>query len=459
MANIKRINVSNLLLDISNPRFPNEVETQREAISTMLKLPRMSTQIMKLAKDIAENGLDPSENLIVYESEEEPGFYVAAEGNRRLTVLKLLANPEIAPDEKFVKQFRRLKKISKEAITFVDCHVDEDNTYERWVELKHTGQNDGISRVGWTTLEQEKYSAKHGKLSQQLQIFKFLESQKTGFEDIVKRKSDLRLTNIERVFGDSNVKKVLGLQLFNGYLYCEQPYQHFKNAVKVILETMLEKDSDGKILFTVNRIRSSLDRKSFIEELGIVASTTTLEKPWKVIDVTSASDLDITNQHSEQTDSAAHRDDEDQKHAANDSTGEGNSQRSDEEQSDDFKPKPKPTPKPDRDSLIPANVRLNFEGNKKCSRIFRELKSYLTFNDTINSVSIMLRVFIELSVASYIEKNGLRFKDQSRTPGLHDQIVMCAEHLRDISKKLTQKQVSAILAYSKSTTSAKGTLH
>lgn len=462
MANIKSININNLLLDVGNPRFPNEVDTQREAIATMLKLPRMSGQIMKLAKDIAENGLDPSENMIVYESEEEPGFYIVAEGNRRLTVLKLLANPEIAPDEKFVSQFKKLKKISNFSIASVDCHVDEDNTYERWVELKHTGQNEGISRVGWTTLEQENYIAKHGKLSQQLQVFKFIEQQKAGYEDIIKRKTDLKLTNISRLIGDSKVKKILGLKLIDSYLYCEQPYQYFKNSLKSILDEMLEKDAEGKPMFTVNRIRSSDDRVAFIHELGITSSGIVIDKPWKVVDANSYTEVSGEQDHesSSGTDSGS----AETKNGTQSGSGSSGDAKEGEQGDDNSsgqnsgKTKSKPIAKPDRDSLVPASVKFNFHGNKKCSRIFVELKSHLTYANTINSVSIMLRVFIELSVASYISKNKLKFKDPQRTPGLHDQIVMCAEHLRDISKKLTQTQVSAVLAYSKSTTGAKGTL-
>ncbi|WP_173497589.1 hypothetical protein [Shewanella sp. ISTPL2] len=470
MANIKKININNLLLDIGNPRFPNEVETQREAISTMLNLPRMSVQIMKLAKDIAENGLDPSENLIVYESEDEPGFYVVAEGNRRLTVLKLLANPEIAPDDKFVSQFKKLKQISKKTIVSVDCHVDEDSTYERWVELKHTGQNEGVSRVGWTTLEQENYTAKHGKQSQQLQIFKFIEAQQDGFEDIIKRKTDLKLTNIARIFGDSKVKKAFALKLIDGYLYCEQPFSHFRSCLKIVLDAMLEKDPDGKGMFTVNRIRSSDDRIAFVHELGIAPSSTILEKPWKVIDSTMYSDSIVFSSGDDKTkiESTSGNDDGSSNDVTNHvrgqdnvektTNGEGNDEASGNP-SDKPSNKSKPIAKHDRDSLIPANVKLEFHGNKKCSRVFVELKSHLTYKHTINSVSIMLRVFIELSVASYIDRKGLKFKDATRTPGLHDKVIMCCESLRDDGHALSQKQVSAILAYSKSTTNAKGTLH
>ncbi|WP_242437552.1 hypothetical protein [Proteus mirabilis] len=103
----KTIKVNKLLLDTNNSRFPDLADNQRDAISKMLE--NQGDKISNLAKDIAIRGLDPSENILVHESEEEPGFYIVDEGNRRVTALKLLLSPELAPNEKIKKPLKKYK--------------------------------------------------------------------------------------------------------------------------------------------------------------------------------------------------------------------------------------------------------------------------------------------------------------------------------------------------------------
>lgn len=81
MNQIKSMNINKLLLDVDNPRFPTSAENQRDAIAKMLEL--QYERIYRLAKDIVAKGLDPSENILVYPSEEEDGFFIVAEGNRQ----------------------------------------------------------------------------------------------------------------------------------------------------------------------------------------------------------------------------------------------------------------------------------------------------------------------------------------------------------------------------------------
>lgn len=103
----KTINISNLLLDLDNPRFPRIVESQREALNLMIEI--QSDKIELLASDIAKFGLDPSERLIVYKNElsEDPKSYTVAEGNRRLTALKLLQEPDLSENERTKSRIKK----------------------------------------------------------------------------------------------------------------------------------------------------------------------------------------------------------------------------------------------------------------------------------------------------------------------------------------------------------------
>jgi hypothetical protein len=88
----KKIPVPSLQLDPSNPRIPERQTppTQAELIAELVA----NDGVYELAKDITEVGYLPDSSLIaVYEN----GKHVVVEGNRRLTALKLLVSPTLAP--------------------------------------------------------------------------------------------------------------------------------------------------------------------------------------------------------------------------------------------------------------------------------------------------------------------------------------------------------------------------
>ena len=89
----KVIPVSQLLLDVQNPRLPDIQTNQREAIRTMVA--GLGDKIIALAKHMQENGPNPASLLIVIPSGDETGRYIVLDGNRRLTALKILEMPAL----------------------------------------------------------------------------------------------------------------------------------------------------------------------------------------------------------------------------------------------------------------------------------------------------------------------------------------------------------------------------
>lgn len=466
MNQIKSMNINKLLLDVDNPRFPTSAENQRDAIAKMLEL--QYDRIYRLAKDIVAKGLDPSENILVYPSEEEDGFFVVAEGNRRVTALKLLLSPKLAPSEKARKAFEKLKITQPNDIKIINnCVLFDDDDYEHWVNLKHTGQNGGVGRVEWTAPEKARHMARMGKQSLGNQVLTFLELNSDFYKDIIDKKRLLRITNITRLFGDLKVRDYFNLKSINGILYSFQPYQRFREQLKNILTVMVEEDEKGKACFTVNRIRSQDDRVTFIIEQKIKASENLLNKPWSLLDPYPGVSEDDGKVELEEDDSPntkgggvpggssfGGKDEKDDEYFKDDGE-KGSKPEQDEEPKS--KGKGKNPPKMDRNNLIPSYVKLNFRGHKKCSRIFNELKSHLTFDTTPNAISILLRIFIDLSVSAFIEDNKIESKDPNRNPGLHDKVIMCANFLRD-NKKLTGSQCTAVITHSSQITKNNGSL-
>jgi len=89
--------VKDLVYDPENPRLPMSVDgrDEKQVINWMLD----NENVIELMASIAEEGFFPAEPLLVAPSKKRGKFEVV-EGNRRLTAVKLLLNPELATGKK-----------------------------------------------------------------------------------------------------------------------------------------------------------------------------------------------------------------------------------------------------------------------------------------------------------------------------------------------------------------------
>lgn len=84
----KQINVTELLLNPENPQF-NPVKHQTEAISAMVE--DQKEKLSTLAEHIIDNGLNPTDIILVRPFQKQ---WLVLEGNRRVTALKLVNEPD-----------------------------------------------------------------------------------------------------------------------------------------------------------------------------------------------------------------------------------------------------------------------------------------------------------------------------------------------------------------------------
>ncbi|TCL03807.1 ParB/Srx family N-terminal domain-containing protein [Sodalis ligni] len=472
----KSLKVSDLMLDPENSRFSESADNQREAIKIMLE--SQGKKIERLAKDISEHGVDPSERLIVVASEDEGGGYFVKEGNRRITALKLIENPSLAQNKSIETVFDKIKKTTKFKVDVVDCVIYTNDEYLHWINLKHTGQNDGAGRVGWTTPEQLRYMARNGKESFANQLYSFVDLFPDYFSNIIKSKNKISITNLGRLVLDPAFRKHLNLNGVDGVLYCSQPIKRFIEQYKRILDVMIAVDDKGKTVFTVNRIRSKDDRRDFISDLKLTPFSPVLDKEWRLLEPPKIEDYTQPQDNN----SPASEDNEKGKEQSTDTgekdTGIQQGQHADERASDGTSSESnsnnqnangdntggKKGSNPHgvkRNHVVPMNITLSFGKNyKRCHRIFTELKR-MSHDEFQNSIAVMLRVFIELSLNTYIEHEKLVFSDKKnpgRTPGLHDTVIMVSDSLFE-KKIISGSKKTAILAYSKQLTAAKSSLH
>jgi hypothetical protein len=148
----KEIDVNLLQINMLNPRF----EPQNDELTEMQLLINEG-KLLALIKDIAQYGIDPSDiPIVTFDSEKK--LYIAEEGNRRILAIKILNDPEIIPvslknRKSFIESVNNVKKeFSIDKINSITCVlINNEKVRRHFIELKHTGENEGAGRINWDT--------------------------------------------------------------------------------------------------------------------------------------------------------------------------------------------------------------------------------------------------------------------------------------------------------------------
>ena len=147
--NFELKSIESLELDLYNPRLPKSKQGKnRDTIVEYLLLESSTTELME---SIGENDFFAGEMLLVIPSETDHEKYVVIEGNRRLTAVLLLNNPEIAGvRKKIVKEIADNAKFKPKTIP---CLVfNKRNEVQKYLGFVHI-----TGKKAWRMLEKARY--------------------------------------------------------------------------------------------------------------------------------------------------------------------------------------------------------------------------------------------------------------------------------------------------------------
>ncbi|PKL92979.1 MAG: hypothetical protein CVV21_01135 [Candidatus Goldiibacteriota bacterium HGW-Goldbacteria-1] len=391
------IKLEKLTINLGNPRF-DQKENQRDAIIAMVN--DQEKKIINLSKDIIENGVNPSDVIMV--SEMDSDTYVVLEGNRRVVALKLLLNPDIIKNENesFYKKIIKLSSVfNAKPIKALDCVVfDEYKDANKWIVLKHTGENEGKGVVEWDAQQKRRFEEHtKGKMNVSLQIINFL-SKRDDVDDSLKANFDkIPITNLERLVEDKKVQEFLGIKIENGLFESKvEEKEVVKGLVKIVRDLI-----DKRV--KVKKIYKKEDRQRYLNEF------TPEEKP-------------------------------DTKRTSKEVWGLGES----------LVDKRKIIPRSlkstkSRNKLIPSGYVLKIR-QPRINDVFIELKA-LKFDKYTNAIAILFRVFLEMSVDEYMSNKKIGTKEEIESKlRLREKITkvieyMCKENIMT-SKELKPLRVA-----------------
>jgi hypothetical protein len=252
------IPLSRVNVDEANFRIGDQ-DTRRDAYRAMIE--EQGTDLVNLADDIVQNGLSPAERFIVSPDQNEAGSYIANEGNRRVTALKLMENPDLAAGTSVEKAFKRLSPdYLKNPISKLDCVVMADKEAALlWSERKHRPLNGrGLSQ--WDAPAQARAEAYRGRVRPSKAVLEHLRAKGLLSAEIDKRVSGFT-TNLDRVFQMPYLLARLGIDIRrDGTIHFDGGKE--PAGAKLLLDMIRAMAVKG---FNVNKIRHLPDREAFID--------------------------------------------------------------------------------------------------------------------------------------------------------------------------------------------------
>lgn len=141
------IPLAQLQLDSDNPRLPKSLHGQSEA--EILEYMLLDASLIELMLAIGKNDFFPGEQLLVVKKEDDN--YKVVEGNRRLSALKILSNPEIANVQK--SKIQQVLEETEYRPTEIPCLIfKEEEEIHKYLGYRHIT---GIKE--WKLLEKARY--------------------------------------------------------------------------------------------------------------------------------------------------------------------------------------------------------------------------------------------------------------------------------------------------------------
>lgn len=396
------ISVGNLLLDAGNYRIVKQ-SSQKDALDAIIN--EQGKKLVKLAKDIVTNGLSPFDLPMVVSAAPPNGNYIVIEGNRRLTAIKLMLEPDLAQGTSIYASFRKLNKNNADAIPkVIICAIaPSKETGLVWINRKHASGLDGAGTEPWSAMAKERADAEQGKPTPALDVVNYVMTNPeldTGVKKIL-RGSEFPVSSLVRLIADSTVQDTVGFSLKNGKVVSDSDKNRVMEIMTEVVSVIATKKFMGKP-FTVRDIDSDSQREDFINEIASKHSKKGKKQgEWVVTgtpkDLSSGKSVPVTK------------------------TKKGT-----------------PTTE-ERPNLVPREFKLKLPAGK-VTDVFEEMKT-LDVTRYRHSAAVLFRVFMEFTADGFIVKKGVKFKKDK--PNLLEKLQTVMAFVLD-GNIMTEKELTPV---------------
>ena len=403
-TNVK-ISIKDLSLWDENARFPdkyfNKSEVELIEYFCIKKEFKMSDFIEEV---VNEFDLPQLEKIVVYSID---GKNIVLEGNRRLAAYKLLDNPELAPNTILKNKLKKIKSQIQISDKFtLECLIstDKDQCF-RYIERKHLKGNNEVS---WGDNERAHHKTRRGNANQKelfkVAITKIIKELKLPEEMKEQVLGHGYVTNFWRIIDSTPAWEEYGFSLDKkGNLTIKD--KDFKNKLKVIILNVLQKQNFSGEVIDSRSLNKNDEQKEYIKSIK--------KEDYKKVEseIKKQTTKNILGE------------------VITDITPTSKKKRN-----------PKSTI---RSYLIPKTCIFEI-GETKINNIYCELQNDLLLDDSKkavpNAVGVLFRVFLEINIDFFWEKNGYTFQKDTKLAG---KITKIADHMEKNSIA-NKKQLSNI---------------
>lgn len=247
-----QLEIARLRVDHKNPRIPVEAAGQHEALRAIAA--NQKEHLIVLADHIVTfRRLNPADLPIVMPSEDDPNFWTVLEGNRRLTALRAMENPDLFAgvlEAKHLKKIRALSAQYRQApIEVAWCVVMKDREEAQpWIDLRHQGANGGAGIINWGPQEKARSRARSGKrVGVNTFFLNFL--QDSGHLSASERQR-VKSSTLQRMLENPKIREAIGFELHAGSVHFTRSEDAVVKAVMFIVRQLLSGDIDVKDVYT-----------------------------------------------------------------------------------------------------------------------------------------------------------------------------------------------------------------
>ena len=389
--NIETLPINQIFLDQENIRTPINTSDQSALIRDMFD----NEDAMQLVRSFTENGVFPDELPIVIT---EDNYYIVIEGNRRLSALKALETPSLAP----VPFQQQIKSLENPKIQEINVVVAPD----REKALRHIANKHTVNyKRQWKPLRQAyfyKSQKINGKTIESLiteypeqDIVRFIKmfemhhlAKSIPAEDYLKfyvfDERNFPITTFERLYNAESIQELLKFKFDEfGQVRVYAKKKEFLEKLKIIILDIYNKRIDSRKFNSAQQIKAYVD--NFPESVGD-------EEPKNIPADVRTSKKKGENSRDEQP------------------KGKRKSKRS-----SDFKEQPKPKSKPRskgsqrstrqpktlfREKDVPYRLR-----SSSLRILYNELKQ-MEVDECPNAIHDFLRTFLECSLLVFLKETN-----------------------------------------------------
>lgn len=356
---IKNLSLADLSVNSANDRH-GELAAEQAAIEWLLT--HRAAHMRNLTKDIVTEGRIYEPPLV----HEDGDKYVVYDGNRRITSLKLLAEPERAPSKEWADFFSaRRSEWNGKFPDKVQCHVEPDrDTLDEILYRRHTGGQNGVGQSQWDAAAKSNFERRTGKKTR-VNVAEEIEHRLREAGHL-KASSRLPRSNLNRLLSAEAFRNRVGISIVKNRVEFTHDVGKVTAALARVAHDLMSKE------ITLEDIWNNTGKRLYLDKLGKEGVLPTVADALP--------------------------------------------------ENKDFK-KTKPVPKPpEKEPPVPPTPSLaarttlirNIDyglvqqvHTQRATDIWKELQFRLKFGDHDNAISVLFRVLLEFAVENYVDRKKL----------------------------------------------------